>query len=92
MSDPKMLKLRGKNCNNRYLSDTQGRCSHPEKRYVECVTALRRGKCPKNCHDVQYGSGVPGYINRYFERSYNIIIPYNARVVFGNSSRSEVVL
>lgn len=46
MSDPKMLKIRGKPCGKRYLSDTQGRCEHPEKKYAKCVTALRRGKCP----------------------------------------------
>ncbi len=46
MSDPKMIKLRGGRCQKKYLSDSQGRCYHPEKKYVECVTALRRGKCP----------------------------------------------
>ena len=49
-------------------------------------------KCPKKkCRHLQYGNDIT-HIKNYFERDKGLILPYNARVVFGESHLFEVTL
>lgn len=55
------------------------------------ICAEVREKCPHNCRRVQYGNDITN-IKLHFENWLGCPIPYNARVIFGDSNRFEVTL
>jgi hypothetical protein len=55
------------------------------------ICAEMRDKCPSKCRQIQYGNDITNF-KLHFQNYLGLPIPYNARVLLGDSNRFEVTL